>query len=58
MFLVPFFMVISGYLNKPTEDTVLTIGLVGALGMYSFEIMAMRVEGFSGYCKDGWNVID
>ena len=32
--------------------------LLGALGMYCVEMMAMKVEGVKNYFSDAWNYID
>ena len=32
--------------------------LLGALGMYCVEMMAMKVEGLSKYFREGWNYMD
>ena len=31
---------------------------IGALVMFSIEIMAMKVEGLSKYFREGWNYMD
>ena len=58
MFVVPFMIVISRILEGTSLFVCLLISFIGQLGMYSFELMAIKVEGFKGYFADKWNYID
>jgi len=57
-FVIPFF--ILSYVNVGgTAFNVLAIWFfIGTLGMYSLEIVAMKVEGFKKYFTEGWNYMD
>jgi hypothetical protein len=57
-FVVPFFILAYADLKGAPRDIVMFISLIGALGMYTIEIMAMRVEGVKSYFREGWNYFD
>jgi hypothetical protein len=57
VFLIP--LLASIKLEKGTpRNVMISISLVGAIGMYSFELMAMKVEGIVVYFSDKWNYVD
>jgi hypothetical protein len=58
MFLIPVLVAIFGRLTGSALVIVMSISLVGAVGMYSFEVIAMTVEGPTVYFRDAWNYLD
>ena len=62
MFVAPFFYLVMADLETKREKSskygVIAWGMIGALVMYCFEIMAMKVDGVKNYFSDGWNYID
>ena len=58
MSVIPFLVIIFVDLKGSVLTTALLISLIGQLGMYSFEIMAMMVQGLTVYFSDPWNYVD
>jgi len=49
---------VFGHLEGPFAISALTVSLIGQLGMFSLELMAIKVDGPRAYFSDGWNVMD
>ena len=58
VFIVPYLLDLFGHLEGYAMKACLTTSLVGAFGMYFYEIIDMYVGGRKVYFKDKWNWID
>lgn len=58
MFAIPFLLLAYLKLTGTPLYILMIIGLIGALVMYCFELMAMKVEGVRTYFSDGFNMAD
>ena len=57
-FVNPFFILSYVNVGGNAFNFLAICFLIGTLGMYSLEIMAMKVEGFKKYFTEGWNYMD
>ena len=58
VYLIPLFIMIFGSYSGTTGTAILSVALIGEIGMFSLEIMTMVVDGPSVYFKDVWNLLD
>ena len=58
MFFIPFLVIIFGDLKGTALYIFLFTSIIGLLGMYSIELMAIKVQGLRAYFYDKWNIID
>lgn len=55
---VPFMLLISPLLKGTGLKVVAVVLALGAIGIFSLEIMAMKVQGIRNYFRDKWNYLD
>jgi hypothetical protein len=58
MFALPFFLLSYCDFKGTALYCVMVWSLIGAMGMYCIELMAIKVDGFKNYFSDGWNLLD
>ena len=58
LFLVPYLMYLFGDYSPSTNQILLCISLIGWIGIYGLELIAVYIQGPRVYFLDPWNYLD